>query len=434
MWLELLFIAQAGPLQEIVDRARPGDVVRLAPGVYRERIEITRPITLEGAGRVVIDGAGQGSVVRVTSAPGVTLRGLTVRGSGDSLTAMDAGIVFENSPGSVVEDCRIEDSLFGLQVMNSPNGRFKRLAIRGKDIDMPRRGDGVRVWYSDGVALEQIDMADSRDFIIWFSRNTSVRSCRVSRSRYGLHYMYTDDNRFEGNVLTDNRVAGAIMYSHRLRLAGNRFERSRGVHAYGLLLKDADDVMIEGNEFVDNTTGLFFDNSPSSEDASVTVRRNLFAFCDEGVGLMPSTRRVRFESNTFLDNLSHVTLQGATESPKNDWEGNYWSDHVAYDLDGDGVGDVAYEPRSLYENLTGRHPELALLRFSPSVTAIELAGEMFPVSRGDLKLRDPRPAMRPPFLPKADGAAGVGVSILAIAAALLTLPIAGLIWARRALQ
>jgi nitrous oxidase accessory protein len=431
MLFSLLLMVAGDGVQSLIDRARPGETVVVPAGVHRERLRIDKPLTLDGRGRATIDGGGSGTVLTAT-AP-VTLRGLVLRAGGDSFSDEDSGLKLEGAGGSTVEECRFEDVLFGLYVAKSSGCRFRRLVIRGKPLEMPRRGDGVRLWYSDDTELEEIDLADSRDFIIWFARGTVVRNCRVSRGRYGLHYMYCDDNRFEGNRFSGNQVGGTIMYSRRITLVGNRFERSRGPSAYGLLLKDADDVVAEGNEFVDNTRGLYFDNSPQSEEASCAVRRNLFALNDAGVSILPSTRRVRFEANSFVDNLSQVEVLGRADPMKNAWEGNYWSDHVPYDGDGDGTSDLPYRPESAYGDLLAAHPELALLRFSPSVAAIELAGRIFPLAAGELTLVDERPSLRP-------GAARgrpqrhAGVEVLAGAVALIMLPAAAWSWSRSVLR
>jgi len=429
--LILLLLAQV-TAQSLVDAAKPGDTVVLPPGLYRERIVVSKPLTIDGRGRAVIDGGNEGTIVTI-HAP-VTLRGITLRHSGISFSAEDSGIKMENADGCVVEDCRLEDVLFGLYVAKSSKCRFSRLFISGKNLEMPRRGDGVRLWYSDDTLLEKIEMTDSRDFIIWFAKRTVVRDCDIRRGRYGLHYMYCDDNLFENNRFVNNQVGGTIMYSRRITMVGNLFRNCRGPSAYGMLLKDADDVVAERNAFIDNTRGLYFDNSPQSEEATCVIRRNLFALNDAGVSILPDTRRARFEANSFVDNLVHAEFIGHCEAAKNSWEGNYWSDHATYDADGDGHGDVPYRPENLYEDLIGRHPELELLRFSPAVSAIEVAGRLFPRGRQDLRLEDARPAVMPTFQPASTEPRSSNPWILGGAVLLVLLPAAGFSWSRWVLR
>ncbi|MET0799678.1 MAG: PLDc N-terminal domain-containing protein [Actinomycetota bacterium] len=73
----------ADTIQDAVDAARPGGMVLIAPGVYREAVTATTPyITIRGMdrNRVVIDGEFERAVgIRVIEADGVTIENLTVR-------------------------------------------------------------------------------------------------------------------------------------------------------------------------------------------------------------------------------------------------------------------------------------------------------------------------------------------------------------------
>jgi nitrous oxidase accessory protein len=102
------------PLQAVLDRAHEGDLIELAPGEYNGPIRIERRLVLAGRPGAVINGAGAGSVVRVT-APDVTIRGVTIRGSGRDLQAMDSGVFLEKmAERALVEDNRFEGNLFGI--------------------------------------------------------------------------------------------------------------------------------------------------------------------------------------------------------------------------------------------------------------------------------------------------------------------------------
>ncbi len=75
-------------VQDAVDAARPGDLVLVAPGVYRESVLVVTPgITIRGTDRnaVVLDGRGGLPVgVRVVDTGGVAVENLTVRNYADS--------------------------------------------------------------------------------------------------------------------------------------------------------------------------------------------------------------------------------------------------------------------------------------------------------------------------------------------------------------
>ena len=52
-------------LQTWIDLTPPGGVLRLPPGTYRGPALIEKPLTLEGNGKVVIDGSGRGTVITI---------------------------------------------------------------------------------------------------------------------------------------------------------------------------------------------------------------------------------------------------------------------------------------------------------------------------------------------------------------------------------
>ncbi|MDQ6647535.1 MAG: hypothetical protein M3Y93_09930, partial [Pseudomonadota bacterium] len=103
-----------GDLQQAIAAAAPGAVVSVAPGIYHVHLVLAQPVTLNGQPGVILDGDGQGDVVRIRSA-GVALRNLTIRNSGRDLTTMNAGIYIEKGvDGAVIENNRIKDILFGV--------------------------------------------------------------------------------------------------------------------------------------------------------------------------------------------------------------------------------------------------------------------------------------------------------------------------------
>jgi nitrous oxidase accessory protein len=391
-------VARPGAIGAAVAAARDGDTVVVPAGVHRERVTVDRRVRLVGRPGAVLDGGGEGTVLRL-AAPGAEVRGLTVRGGGDSYTREDAGIRIDNAPGARVADVRVEDTLFGLFVVQSDDCVIERTSVVGKDLPHERRGDGIRLWYSQRCRLHANRVERSRDVIIWYSSGTVVEDNVVRTSRYGLHYMYSNDNVFHHNRFEENQVGAAIMYSRGIELRENAFSFSDGPSAHGLLLKDADDVFIVGNRFLRNGTGIFFDNAPQSRDGRVDVHRNVIAGGDVGIALQPLSRRIRLWENALLGNRTQVQVLGTGTAEGNVWavdgRGNYWSDAVLYDRDGDGVSDLPYRAESTYEVLADRHPVLAFFAATPGAEAIDTAARLFPLFAPRPKLVDPHPLVRP---------------------------------------
>jgi nitrous oxidase accessory protein len=414
-----------------VAAAAPGDEILVRAGVYRENVRLDRPLVLRGEPGAVIDGGAQGTVVLVERCPSA-VRGLTIRGSGDSYLYEDAGVKLLNAAGCTVEDNRIEDVLFGILARGSRQARILRNHVAGKDLPVPRRGDGIRLQNADDSLVQDNTVLDTRDLAIWQSNRCVVRGNVVRGGRYGLHYMYCDDSLFEDNVFEDNLTGGAIMYSRRLELRRNRFSGSRGASAYGLLVKVGDDVLAEGNWFLDNSVGLFLEDSPSSFQASCTFRGNLVGGNDTGVALQPSVARVLFQDNAFVANRLQVAVHGRSREGLNRWSqdgrGNYWSDYIGFDADGNGIGDTPYRVEHFFEDLASRWPGAELLRLGPAAAALEMAARAFPIGKPQPVLTDEYPLLSPPAglgrPPQAEpraALAGAGLASIAVALGVLGL-------------
>ncbi|MGE0480580.1 MAG: nitrous oxide reductase family maturation protein NosD [Phycisphaerae bacterium] len=412
-------------LNEQIARAAAGTTVIVPPGTYAAPVIVDKPLILVADGDVTIDAAGVGDAVRIT-APDVTLRGFRIRDTGASLDRQNSGIVV-SAPRAIVEDNTLEDVLLGVLLNGSPQSVVRRNRIRGKDLDLSRRGDGIRLWSSNSARVECNEVEAVRDVVIWYSADVQLVGNTVRGSRYGMHFMYASGGVLEGNQLCDNSVGVFLMYSHDVILRQNVFERNRGPSGYGVGLKDMDGVTAEGNKIVGNRVGVYVDNSPSGADRTQEFRRNIFAFNDVALAFLPAVQRNRFVENEFHENLEQVAILGGGELKNNaftvDGRGNFWSDYSGFDADGDGLGDMPYRATSLFENLIDREPKVRLFLHSPAQQAIELASRAFPVMRPQAKITDEAPLMSPNAVaPPPQAAAAWSVPKLGIA--ILALPFA----------
>ncbi len=386
----LLLMAQAetvtvggqGAYRTITDAlaaAQPGDTVTVPAGTYHEHLVITRPVTLLGQPGAVIDGGGEG-VVLLIRAP-ATVSGFTIRGSGARQADEHAGILAIEAHGLIVEQNHFDDVLFGIYVKQSNAPVIRDNTIRGKNIPAAQRGDGIRLWYSHGGTIVGNRIATVRDLVIWFSDSTLATDNVVSDSRYGLHYMYSDHNRFERNEFIHNHVGAFLMYSSDIVFRDNVFADARGTTGRGLGFKDTDAIVARHNVLVRNAIGIAIDNSPTTVGIVNEFTDNIIAFNDVGVSLLPSVHSNRFSGNTFLDNVRPVTVTGAGTAVANDWRDNYWTEYAGFDRDGDRLGDTPFIYERLSDDLFAKHEALQLFSFAPSTAALNTLGKVFPLLR-----------------------------------------------------
>ena len=398
-----LIVSPSGPYTTLVAAladAEAGDTIEVRGGVHPAPLLVDKAVTLVGVDWPVIDGGGLGSVVTLAAAD-IIFRGFMVRGSGNEPDRNHAGIAVV-APNVLVENNQLDDVLFGIYVAEGAGTILRGNDITGKSqYDLGRKGDGVRIWYSPNVLIEQNTIHDTRDLVLWYSPGVIIHDNEIRNGRYGVHLMYTDNITISNNRLLDNSVGIFTMYSHQVVIQDNLIRGHRGPSGYALGFKDADDVHVSGNVLVDNSGGIFLDGTPFNPQAVSEFTHNIVAFNDVAVTLQPAAKGNLFAHNTFWENLAQMTLQGGGTPGINTWQNNTWSDYTGFDADGDAVGDVPYRSDRFFENLMDEEARLRVLLYSPAVEAIEMAARSFPLIRPQPKFVDETPQMTaaaiPPF-------------------------------------
>lgn len=379
-------------LQARIDAATHGALIEVGPGTYTGDLYIDKPVHLRGHGRPVLSGSGTGSVVLVR-ADGVTIEGFDVDGRGGGDLGRDASGIHVAGRRAVIRDCRIINSLFGIYLREADGARVERCDVRGiHGKAAGEKGSGIHVWNTTGFELLDNTIVDVRDGIYIQSSPYGVVRRNVARDlRYGLHYMYSDDNVFEDNVFENGAAGSALMYSRRLTFRRNQFLHNKGSASVGLLLKTCDDVLAEHNIMADNARGVFLEGS-----ARTTLRGNVVAGADVAVVLYDSATETRVTGNSFLGNLTPLALSGRRTDAV--FEGNYWSEHHSPDLDGDGRTDQPYRLANLFDHMRGNLTAADLFSRSFAASAVAAAERAFPVL-APVPVVDPAPLARPPALP-----------------------------------
>lgn len=386
---------QFSSIQEAIAAAAPGDTIQVRPGIYTGQIIVDKPLTLEGIGNPVLRGPGKGSVL-VVIADRCVVRGFIIEHSGGDLQAEDSGLLLKSND-NVIEGNELRDVLYGIYLYHAARNTIRRNTVRGRaEIESGGRGGGLHLWNSPDNLIEDNTILEARDgMYIQSSHRNIIRRNRVSRLRYGLHYMNSDDNKFDDNLFEHNIAGAAIMYSRRLEFRRNAFVHNRGFSSFGILFQECEDVVAEENVIVDNATGIFMEALRHAG-----FRRNVIAENDLALQVFSNSEDNHFSENNFVENLSLLRVIGRRTTTR--WteggRGNYWSDYAGYDLDTDGIGDVAHKVQNVFEYLEGNYPRLRLYFNSPAAQALATAEKTFPVVKGSAEA-DVSPLMQAVKLP-----------------------------------
>lgn len=391
-----LVVSPTGPYTTVaaaIAAAGPDDTVYVEAGSYEGPLLIERPLSIIGAGGPVIRGPGRGHIIEAR-AP-VTIQGLVLRGSGDRIDTEDAGIMVRRGSARIIDNT-LDDVLFGIYLKEAPGSEVRGNRVRGKPLSPSRRGDGIRLWQSPGSRVTGNRVEGARDLVIYFSDRLTVRGNTVTDGRYGLHYMYSHDNRVTDNRFERNDVGAFIMYSRGLVLERNVFADSRGASGIGLGFKDADDIVARDNLLMGNEAGVHLDNSPSAAGRPNRLTGNLVLMNDVGIRMLPSVRGNEVSGNTFRGNLRPAEVMGGTaagQAEQNLWTGNQWSSYAGFDKDGDGRGDTPFVHAKLADELLNRHVGLRLFEGSPALRLLDLLAHFFPLLEPVPVVSDPSPRL-----------------------------------------
>lgn len=389
-----LVVAPGGRFADVrqaVRAAAAGDTIQVRGGAYTGNLILDKTVALEGIGAPVLRGDGSGSVVTIL-APACTLSGFRIEHSGGMLVDEDSGVLLK-SDGNRIQHNDLRDILFGIYLFHSSHNTIADNLIYGRrELESGERGGGIHIWYSAGNILDRNTIRYMRDgMYLQNADRTIVRGNHVSDLRYGLHYMYSNDNVFEDNIFENNVAGAAIMYSHNIQFRRNAFLHNRGFSSFGILFQDSQDCVSEQNLIVDNVVGIFMESLRDSR-----FERNLIAANDTSIEAFASAEHNEFTRNNFIGNLSPIQVIGRSSNMQ--WDsrgtGNYWSEYKGYDLNGDGIGDVPFRVQNLFEHLEGDRPRLGIYFFSPASQALAAAEQAFPLIAGAREF-DHYPLMKP---------------------------------------
>jgi nitrous oxidase accessory protein len=396
----------AGTLATAIAGAEPGDVLLLSGGAYLGPVTIDRPLTVQGDGSATIDGLGQGTVITVT-APDVVLTGLYVTGSGMVNADIDSGIkILKGADRVRIEGNQLTGNMHGIDVHGGHDALIRGNVIEGtRSHRMNERGNGFYVWNSPGTVIEGNSVRWGRDGIFSnASKAGTYRNNTFRDLRFAVHYMYTHDSEVLGNVSIGNHLGFAIMFSDRVVVKDNL---SLGDREHGVMLNFANGADVAGNLVRGGTKKcLFIYNAHKN-----LIFGNRFEGCGIGIHFTAGSERNLLTGNAFLGNQEQVKYVGTRHM---EWSfegrGNFWSDHPAFDLNGDGIADGVFRPNDLMDHILWSQPAASLLIGSPAVQLVRWSQSSFPaIMPGGVT--DSHPLMHAPTIPVPDDIAALEADV-----------------------
>ena len=354
--------------------ARDGDRIVVRPGIYREpTIVVSQRVTISADSGVVLDGEDKRAIM-IVAADDVTVRGFTFRRTGTSHLEDRAALLLREVRNCVIADNILSETYFGIYLQRVRDCEVTGNRLTGLNRNGSSGGNGIHVWQSDSVRISGNTIRAHRDGIYFeFVKHGDVRlNLSELNQRYGLHFMFSDDCSYLGNTFQRNASGVAVMYTRRVRMAGNTFAHNWGSAAYGLLLKEISDSEIHDNRFTENTVGLYLEGANRN-----LVSDNRFEANGWALRLLANSQENRVTGNAFAGNSFDV----GTNSRQNfsTFSGNVWDRYRGYDLDRDGFGDVPFAPVRLFSLVVEQTPPALILIRSFIVDLLDFAERVMPM-------------------------------------------------------
>jgi len=337
-------------IQSAIDLADPGEAILVQGGVFRECLNISKPLTLVGISRPQIDAGAMGSAVLINAA-GVNVTGFdirTVRRTGIYIRA-DDNIVLNNSISGCLDGIRLEHSkgnrIISNGINNNTNGMFLYSSDRNiiafnsiRDNNIDEQSDcGIALAYSRDNLIQYNDLKDNGDSSLSLrsSGNNSLRENRISfNDWYGISLSESSNyNLIEGNSVFQNKNSGIYLDSSRENIVRDNMakDNSRGIY----LSYDSNENLIKDNNLSSNDKGLHLANHSSNN----TIENNTARENGYGIFLSFSCGWNLLFSNHLIGNGQNACDLGQTNRWDNGSIGNYYSDlgRIFYVPGGSGV-------------------------------------------------------------------------------------------------
>ncbi|MDH3354147.1 MAG: nitrous oxide reductase family maturation protein NosD [Chromatiales bacterium] len=380
------------PFQLFVEITPEGGTLRPIAGNYAGPVMINKRITIEGGGHVTIDGNGDGTVLSVL-AEGVVVRGLNLINSGQSHDKVDAGILVA-ADNVLIEDNTISNTLFGVHIKQANDTIIRNNRITSIDEqESSLRGDGLRMWYSEGNLIEGNEFVAVRDLLFSNSSDNRIIGNTIKNSRMGMELVFSSDNKIEDNLIEKNIKGIALIYSHGVEIRHNKIAHLRDITGSAISIKGSSKAVIINNKIQNCAIG-FVANAPIHPEHIFNLQDNQFSYNDVAMYFYGEKGGHRINGNRFENNMTDVVVSGSSSAFDNDWHGNYWDRYEGFDQDGDGYGDRPYNIYIYSDRLWMDRPMTKFFRGSPSLEVLDIVERLAPFSEPILILTDSKPKIK----------------------------------------
>ncbi len=242
-------------IQDAINAANAGSLIRICPGTYREQLSINKSLSIEGDNGAIVlpsnmvanttgsSGTPIAAAILVKDAANVEIEGLIVDTANSGVTECSPdliGILYQNSSGSIehnaVRNTKLSVSLNGCQsgdaiVVQSLGGGTSKVKIDD---------NSVHDYQKNGITGNEsgTEVTITKNVVTGLGPTTGA-------AQNGIQIGFGAKGGASGNTVTDNVWAPCVSLT------------SCAFNATGILVFQSDDVRVEHNSVATNQVGIF---------------------------------------------------------------------------------------------------------------------------------------------------------------------------------
>jgi parallel beta-helix repeat protein len=250
-------------------------------------------------------------------------RGIHIIGSWENYSlnnTISGNYIANNEEGIHLFDT--SNNVFRNNIMINNNRSFRDITFYTNDVDASNTIDGKPIYYWVNEH-DKIIPSDAGYVVLINCVNITVQNLDLANEDYGIFLSSTVNSTITNNIITKN--------------------------SQGIYLTKSNNNTISGNYITNNNHGIWLYNSSKNKVVENYMANNLNGTSIMLSPFMPTSSDNLFYHNSYVNNNRQVYMSPpgfAIPDSINVWdngfEGNYWSDYVGVDNDGDGLGDLPY--------------------------------------------------------------------------------------------
>lgn len=333
----LIIVRPGESIQAAVNGAAAGDVISVQSGIYRESLNISKPLLLEGSGRPQIDGgAARGAVLLHAGGAGIYGFDIKTARRTGILVLSDGNVIMNNTVSGCLDGVLLEGSASNRILYNDINNNTNGIVLLISDGNIIANNSitnnsineesdcGIALACSSHNLIQDNDLRDNGDSSLSLRSsvgNTIIGNSFCSNDWFGISLTeFSNNNLIESNIARDNRDSGLHLDSSQANIIRNNkaLNNSRGIY----LAYDSNDNLLQNNSLSFNGKGLHL----ATHSSNNTIENNTAIQNGYGIYLSFSCGWNLIFANHLLENGYSAYDMGQNNRWDNGTIGNYYSD------------------------------------------------------------------------------------------------------------